>query len=743
MRSVLLRSAAAAAIGSLVLAAGASATTITVTSNADPGNGSACTLRDAITTANSGSNTGACTGGSSGADAITVAPSGAGTIQLASALPHIATSLSITGATGGTTVRGEGSSDPYKIFEVEVFDNESTFPFTRPVVTISNLTITNSVGGVQNGGILTLNHVSVTGNSIANTGADAQAFGAGINQCPCGDFTSLTVNNSSVTTNSVTATSTSGTFSAAQGAAIEGGGYPVSITQSTISGNTATASGGTSFAIARGAISVVDADATITRSTINGNTASASNGDGGSTNIFGGGIDWASSNPGALDLTLDGDTIASNTATGGLGGGVYAEGFGSKNASVKGSTIASNSAGNGANVYFNATGLSFQNTIIANPIGSTNCERANGDFTSLGHNLDTGALGVPTDSNVCFEGTAAAGDQTGVSNVHLGLGPLQDNGGPTFTMAPDFTSFAVDKGIAAGDTVDQRGLPRTFDMGHTTTGFDGTDIGAFEQTILKSPDEPADISFGNQMWGTASGNQAVSVLNRTGNPITPGTLAFTGTNPGDFQLNTNTCSNAVIANGFSCSVNAVFHPVSAGGALSASLDIPINVAPTQSISVSGTSTEYISLVPSPKDYGSTGVGTPTAATQFTVENAGPSDSGTLAVALTGANASEFGITGNTCTGQTLPDDGTCTVSVRFAPTTAGAKSATLAVTGTPGGTQSSALTGTATAPPPPPPPPNTNTASTGQRAAALKKCKKKKSAQARKKCKKKANKLPV
>ncbi len=43
----------------------------------------------------------------------------------------------------------------------------------------------------------------------------------------------------------------------------------------------------------------------------------------------------------------------------------------------------------------------------------------------------------------------------------------------------------------------------------------------------------------------------------------------------------------------------------------------------------------------------------------------------------------------------------------------------------------------------PPPPPSTSTGPTGQRAAALKKCKKKKSAQARTKCKKKANKLPV
>jgi autotransporter-associated beta strand protein len=50
-----------------------------------------------------------------------------------------------------------------------------------------------------------------------------------------------------------------------------------------------------------------------------------------------------------------------------------------------------------------------------------------------------------------------------------------------------------------------------------------------------------------------------------------------------------------------------------------------------------------------------------------------------------------------------------------------------------------------TAPPSPPPPTPTPPAAgpTGQRAAALKKCKKKKSSKARKKCKKKANKLPL
>jgi hypothetical protein len=48
-----------------------------------------------------------------------------------------------------------------------------------------------------------------------------------------------------------------------------------------------------------------------------------------------------------------------------------------------------------------------------------------------------------------------------------------------------------------------------------------------------------------------------------------------------------------------------------------------------------------------------------------------------AVTLAGANANQWSLTVNTCSGQTIPAGGTCTVTARFAPTSAGAKSATL------------------------------------------------------------------
>src|SRR5205085_7109898 len=64
------------------------------------------------------------------------------------------------------------------------------------------------------------------------------------------------------------------------------------------------------------------------------------------------------------------------------------------------------------------------------------------------------------------------------------LGPLQDNGGPTFTHALLCGSPATDKGRSfSGSPTDQRGFSRTIDLASAgnAAGGDGTDIGAFEQ----------------------------------------------------------------------------------------------------------------------------------------------------------------------------------------------------------------------------------------------------------------------
>jgi len=751
MASVLVRSLAAAAIGSLLFAASASAAAITVDTTNDTSTVSTCALRDAITAANTNTTPAgsSCVAGDDVNDAITITPTG--TIQLASALPVIDHDMSITGTGSGTsTVRGELGTEDYRIF---VITTPSSGPF--PTVTLSGMTVTHGAGGIldDTGGSLTLNDVTVSGNTVTSTSAtQSTASGAGIENTAGAP---VNISNSTVSGNSETATTTGpgiccSVFAQALGAGIHlAQGGNLTIDQSTVANNTANANGN-QYAATNGAI-YNEGQTTIDSSTISGNTATAtvSEADGaGTATANGGGI---TQQGGLVNLSLSRDTISGNTAaavTSTAGGSGFAVGGGiflnqtfadPLNGSVTGSTIAGNTVsatgpGSGftdaADVYlFTNAGTTFtsKSTIFANGIGAANCAHpGDGTFASDGYNLDTGTscLGTPT-----------TGDQSSVSSAHLALGPLQNNGGPTATMAPGLTSFAVDKGthVGIGGVADQRGRIRTFDM---NPDGDGTDVGAVEQSVKATP---ANNDFGSLQWGTTSGTQLFLMNNYTGNALPAGTVVG-GANAGDFQTSTDGCTNTGIPNNTFCTLDVAFHPVSAGnGVRNASL--AFSVSPVQLATLTGDVTEYISLVPKPKDFGSTQVGTPTGAVTFTVTNAGPGTSGTLAAALAGANASEFGITQNNCTGHTLANLGTCTVSVRFAPTSAGAKAAKLNITGTPGGTQSSALTGTATAPPPPPPP--ANTGPTGQRAAALKKCKKKKSKQARKKCKKKANRLPV
>jgi hypothetical protein len=765
MASVLVRSLAAAAVGSLLFAAGASASTITVDTTNDTSTVSTCALRDAITAANtnttpSGSN---CTAGAAGNDDITITPTG--TIQLASALPVIDTDMTITGTgSGSSTVRGELGTENYRIF---VITTPSSGPF--PTVTLTGMKVTNGAGGIldNTGGSLTLNDVTVSSNTVTSTDvAQSNVSGAGIANTAGAP---VTINSSTVSGNTETATTTGpgfpidSVFAIASGAAIQmSQGGALDISTSTISNNTGTAHGNQT-ATAQGAITNDGGPITITRSTISGNATTATVSEAaeagsGIAAAYGGGILIAG---GDSTLALDGSTVSGNTATGtatqggsgsAFGGGMYLEEtFASPlDGSATGSTIAGNAVSNaggsgsgslgGANVdlntfaTFGSTPFSSQNTIIAGGIGAANCgQEGDVPFTSLGYNIDTGTscLGTPT-----------TGDQTGVSSANLALGPLQNNGGPTETMAPGLGSFAVDQGTDSGigAVTDQRGsvFHRTFDM-NPVNADDGTDVGSVEQSVKATP---ANNDFGSLQWGTTSLTPQLFLMNNyTGNALPAGTVVG-GANAGDFQTSTDGCTNTSIPNNTFCTLDVAFHPVSAGnGVRNASL--AFSVSPVQLATLTGDVTEYISLVPKPKDFGSTQVGTPTGAVTFTVTNAGPGTSGTLAAALAGANASEFGITQNNCTGHTLANLGTCTVSVRFAPTSAGAKAAKLNITGTPGGTQSSALTGTATAPPPPPSPPPATTGPTGQRAAALKKCKKKKSKQARKKCKKKANRLPV
>jgi hypothetical protein len=166
--------------------------------------------------------------------------------------------------------------------------------------------------------------------------------------------------------------------------------------------------------------------------------------------------------------------------------------------------------GTGGGIRVGPGPMTLENTIIAgntaaNGAGDTTGAPipgpdVDGPVTSNGHNL----LGNATEAT----GFTGTGDQTGADPM---LQALADNGGPTQTMKLSTGSPAIDAGVAAGATFDQRGKPRTYDDPGVanTGGSDGTDIGAFELQPLCSLTCPGDVSVSNDP------NQCGAIVNYT------------------------------------------------------------------------------------------------------------------------------------------------------------------------------------------------------------------------------------
>jgi hypothetical protein len=156
------------------------------------------------------------------------------------------------------------------------------------------------------------------------------------------------------------------------------------------------------------------------------------------------------------------DTIAANTASGGVGGGSFLAGFGASGIGI------------GGGAYTEPTfGVQAQNTILAHNSAQIGPEME-GTIDSGGTNLIFRPTGITI--------TRAPGIPADLTSVDPKLAPLASNGGPTQTMAIAPGSPAIGAGTAVSNTeviappfpaTDQRGYPRTSSGG-------SVDIGAYE-----------------------------------------------------------------------------------------------------------------------------------------------------------------------------------------------------------------------------------------------------------------------
>jgi Bacterial Ig-like domain (group 3) len=215
-----------------------------------------------------------------------------------------------------------------------------------------------------------------------------------------------------------------------------------------------------------GGLFIANGMVSLTNSTIADNTVAGGNGgDGGDAGTGAGGGNGGAAGlsqggglylaAGSLDLTND--TIAYNIAqatTGGLGG--------------VGGVAGLDQTGQGGGVYNNAAALSAANSLFGDNSAGFGVDFA-GNFQSADHNL----VGNGTGSNLNPASPDANGNLVGSSAVPINpqIGTLQNNGGPTQTIALLTGSPAINSGDPnAEPSTDQRGEPRD----------QGPDIGAFE-----------------------------------------------------------------------------------------------------------------------------------------------------------------------------------------------------------------------------------------------------------------------
>ncbi len=207
---------------------------------------------------------------------------------------------------------------------------------------------------------------------------------------------------------------------------------------------------------------------------------------------------------------------------------------------------------------------------------------------------------------------------------------------------------------------------------------------------------PALHDFGSVVVGEQSGAVLFTVTNAGG--VTSGVVdgVFLAPDGSQFiiDLGLTTCG-VTLAPGASCITAVRFAPTSTGmktstGRVSATPGGSVDAA----LAGTGIGSAALAMSPPIADFGSVAVGGTSAPVVFTVTNIGGSASGSLMGALADPTDFTVDIGASTCLFATLAPTASCTVTIRFTPTSTGAKSTTASLTGSPGGTVAAPLSGT-------------------------------------------------
>ncbi|MFN0246792.1 MAG: choice-of-anchor D domain-containing protein [Kofleriaceae bacterium] len=208
---------------------------------------------------------------------------------------------------------------------------------------------------------------------------------------------------------------------------------------------------------------------------------------------------------------------------------------------------------------------------------------------------------------------------------------------------------------------------------------------------------PMSRSFGSVVVNTVTNALDFNIVNTGQLPTGALTQALNGANTGDFTVVSSTCAGVTLGALGSCRISVRFNPMSLG-TKTAQIDVSAAPGGALTLDLSGIAIASGQLViePNAHSYANTVVGSVSAGQTFTVRNTGGSPSGSITTSLGGANPGQFRIGVNNCANVTLAASGTCTITVTFNPSAAGAFTAALLASASPGGTAQAALDGNGT-----------------------------------------------
>jgi hypothetical protein len=287
---------------------------------------------------------------------------------------------------------------------------------------------------------------------------------------------------------------------------------------------------------------------------------------------------------------------------------------------------------------------------------------------------------------------SASSDEQG-NYVDFRYGPLSQTAPVDYSTTASATKLGAlfgDYGLAgtlssAYNHGNNNGAPPADFFGTARPQANIVDIGAVEYLAAKTAVAAVTggpLSFGQVAMGSTSQPRTLTLRNTGAGALTGIALNFSSTL---FSVSSSTCTASLAANS-TCTINVVFKPT-AEGTVSGTLSINGSVTVTNSpVNLSGRGLVIASLTPASHAFGTGGNSTQ----NFVLTNNGNTSLTAIAPSL--GTTTDFSIVSNTC-GTNLGGGNSCVIRVRFAPQSAGAKSATLTITDS-AGTQTSALTGT-------------------------------------------------